>query len=221
MLLLPALEQAATDRGVATVSVHSSAALFECADGEAAVAPDVLEPLVPTRGDDGELLQPSWYDPFIAYKQSKLANVLFAQELADRLQARKSNVLVNAHAPGAVRTNLLAHLVGQISPDGPIFNSGGKLEETIGDWPRYILLKYIFPLHKVVWDPKDACLTQVYTAVADEVKREKITGKYFQSVARMIEPDTHCKNKTLQALLWTQSEKVTGSTFPPQAVAGE
>ena len=56
--------------------------------------------------------------------------------------------------------------------------------------------------------PEDASLTQVYTAVSLTLKERRTTGKYFQSVARMMQPDPHCQNRTLQAMLWEQSERV-------------
>ena len=39
------------------------------------------------------------------------------------------------------------------------------------------------------------------TAVAPDLKRARTSGKYFQSVARMQDPDPHARNRTLQTLL--------------------
>lgn len=211
MLLAPKLEAAATAgaSGVATVSVHSSAAHFE-GDTEEGLMREYLSPLGDGVGPDSE---PVWYDPASAYFQSKLANVLFAQELAKRFQQKGVNVLVNAHAPGAVRTNLLSHVVGEMDRDGPVFGGGGKIELMLGKWGRYLLFKYVMPLHRVVWDPEQASLTQVFTAVATELVEKRITGRYFQSVARELAPDPHCRNQTLQAWLWKQSELVTQASW--------
>lgn len=52
------------------------------------------------------------YDPWTAYGQSKTANVLFAVEAAKQWAA--DGILVNAVAPGAVRTSLQRH---QMTPE--------------------------------------------------------------------------------------------------------
>jgi NAD(P)-dependent dehydrogenase (short-subunit alcohol dehydrogenase family) len=48
------------------------------------------------------------YDGGMAYGHSKLANILFANELAERLEA--SNATANALHPGVIKTNLVRHL---------------------------------------------------------------------------------------------------------------
>jgi len=46
------------------------------------------------------------YSPWGAYGQSKLANILFAKGLNDRLQARNSDITCISLHPGVIRTNL-------------------------------------------------------------------------------------------------------------------
>ncbi|MEO1079454.1 MAG: SDR family oxidoreductase [Pseudomonadota bacterium] len=53
-----------------------------------------------------DLMSEESYDPTRAYGQSKLANMLFAQELSRRLEAANSPVMVNACHPGYSNTNL-------------------------------------------------------------------------------------------------------------------
>jgi NAD(P)-dependent dehydrogenase (short-subunit alcohol dehydrogenase family) len=48
------------------------------------------------------------YDPWLAYGQSKTANILFAVEAANRWAG--DGITVNALMPGAIRTNLQRHL---------------------------------------------------------------------------------------------------------------
>ena len=51
-----------------------------------------------------------WYEAWSAYGQSKLANVLFARQLAKRLaNAGHSSVLVYSLHPGSIQTNLQRH----------------------------------------------------------------------------------------------------------------
>ena len=61
-------------------------------------------------------------------------------------------MLVNAHAPGAVKTNLLAHILGP----------GGDLERRFGP---HVPKAIAWLLARVVWHPRDASLTQVYAAL--------------------------------------------------------
>ena len=82
-----------------------------------------------------DLMLEESYDPTKAYGQSKLANMLFAQELSRRLEAAGSPVMANACHPGYSATNLqstgpegilvglygvLNRLVAQSSYDGAI-----------------------------------------------------------------------------------------------------
>jgi NAD(P)-dependent dehydrogenase (short-subunit alcohol dehydrogenase family) len=55
------------------------------------------------------------YDPWLAYGQSKTANVLFAVEAAKRWA--DDAITANAVMPGAVRTNLLRHQLEDITPE--------------------------------------------------------------------------------------------------------
>lgn len=58
---------------------------------------------------------PSWYDPWAAYGQSKLANILHAKELQARMDAEGCNVTAVSLHPGAIlSTNLSRHMSGSI-----------------------------------------------------------------------------------------------------------
>lgn len=194
--LLPILEATASKHGVATVSVHSSAAMYESVHDDG-IQMEFLRP-------QSALEAPKWYDPWEAYCESKLANVLFAQELAKREKDAGHNVLVNSHAPGAVVTNLLDHVVGP----------NGTLEKNVGSTVRQAVY---WLLTQLCWDPRDACLTQVFTAVSKEIRDGKATGKYFQSVAREQLPDTHAANVSLQKLLWDTTEALVDNLMTVNA----
>ena len=57
--------------------------------------------------DIEKLINPSWYQDLIVYGRSKLANILFSNELADRL--RPFNITSNALHPGTVASNFADH----------------------------------------------------------------------------------------------------------------
>jgi len=136
----------------------------------------------------------SSYDRAKAYGQSKLANVLFTQELAERV--KDQNILVNAVHPGGVDTELGRHILEKISA---VFG------EKAGAWAEKNVLRML-----PVWHPRDASLTQLYAAVSPQLKAHRVTGKYFHPIARLTKPDIHCQNMTLQKMLWDMSEQVIG-----------
>ena len=100
--------------------------------------------------DDIELKQR--YSGWKAYKQSKLANILFTYELSRRLEG--TNVTANTLHPGFVRTNFL-----QVFNDSPF----GWLIRRVADL--------------VALSPEQGALTSIYLATSPEV--EGVSGRYF------------------------------------------
>lgn len=176
-LLLPQVRSAATARGVSTIVSVSSAAHYDS-------YPEGI------RLDLDALNDEALYDKAKAYGQSKLANVLFAQELAVR--EASNNVLSNSIHPGGVDTELGRHIEAVIRA-----NIGNAMAD-----------QFQSMLTAAAWHPRDAALTQVFTAVAPAIKEGKITGKYYHPIARLTKPDPHTFNMTLQKGLWELSEAV-------------
>ena len=173
--LLPLLEKGAAEHGVATVTVVTSAAHYDS-------YPEGILASVEEMNDETK------YSRAEGYGQSKLANVLFAQELAERVASK--NILVNSVHPGGVATELAKHLVA-------------VAEEFLGADIAKSIKELI---HAASWNPSDAALTQVYTTIGKTIKEKKITGKYFHPIARENKPDPHCSNKTLQKRLWKMTD---------------
>ena len=173
--LLPLLESTAATRGVATITVVSSSAHYN--SYEEGILPSMKE-----------MNNKSRYDVRMAYGQSKLANVLFAQELAERLASK--NILVNAIHPGAVDTEL-----------------GRYVSDVEGDLAKFVVEGIATFIKQGMWKPRDAALTQLFAAVGNRVKEEKITGSYFHPIARKTRPDPHARNKELQKHLWALTEE--------------
>jgi len=173
--LQPQLESAVAARGVATVVSVSSAAHFDS-------YPEGILPTVVAMNDQDS------YSKWKAYGQSKLANVLFAQELAKRWKSK--NILVNVIHPGGVATELSRHLEAEIA-------------NMLGSGMQQALKPF---MATPLWEPKDAALTQLYAAVSPEIAKGKITGKYYHPIARQTTPDPHASNQTLQSELWQTTE---------------
>jgi NAD(P)-dependent dehydrogenase (short-subunit alcohol dehydrogenase family) len=71
------------------------------------------------------------YSAWLAYGQSKLANLLFTKELQRRLDAAGSNVKAHAAHPGYSATNLQTHSSGVF---GKVFRTGNRFMATDADF---------------------------------------------------------------------------------------
>jgi NAD(P)-dependent dehydrogenase (short-subunit alcohol dehydrogenase family) len=133
------------------------------------------------------------YDPWLAYGQSKTANVLFAVEAATRWAG--DGITVNALNPGGIHTNLQRHIdVDALVAD--IARQGGEV-----NWKT----------------TEQGAATSVLLAASPLV--EGVTGRYFEDVAEArphregtrtgvaayaLDPDS-------AARLWTVSEELLSS----------
>ncbi|KAF9165332.1 hypothetical protein DFQ26_000266 [Actinomortierella ambigua] len=125
-------------------------------------------------------------DPFTRYGRSKLANILFAQELAKRLAAEK--VYVNVCHPGYVNSDLYRY---------------GK--ETMGQATAKVVA---LTTHCIAKTPKKAALTQLFLATSPEVEARDIRGRYFIPIAHEIRPHRWANDTKLQEQLWQYSEQL-------------
>jgi NAD(P)-dependent dehydrogenase (short-subunit alcohol dehydrogenase family) len=120
------------------------------------------------------------YNGVQAYRQSKLANILFTKELARR--SNGSGVIANCFHPGGVRTNLV-----QSSP-----------------WHYRLLWLVISPF---LVSPKKGAETALY--LASSSKAENISGKYFVN-RKPVRPSGIADDPDAAARLWRVSEELTG-----------
>ena len=181
--LLPLVKAAAKDKGAATVVVVSSGAHFMS-------YPEGIYPSIEAMND------PALYDPYDAYGQSKLANVLFAQELDARMKESGLPVLVNTFSPGIVYTPAAL----------------GSLEMMLEGYPWFVKGSVMYLFEKVCWYPEDASLSGLYLAVGQQVLDKKITGKYFHPITQEVEPDPYSKNLTMRKQLWKLTQDYVDST---------
>src|SRR5918992_2140611 len=117
------------------------------------------------------------YNGVEAYRQSKLANVLFTKELARRL--RESGVTSNCFHPGGVRTNLVQSSA----------------------WHYRLIWAIINPF---LANPKKGADTAIYLASSSEVA--EISGKYFVN-KKPVRPSKLADDHDAAARLWKISEE--------------
>ena len=123
-----------------------------------------------------------------AYAQSKLANVLFTYELAERLKG--TQVTVNCLHPGFVKTEI-----------------GNKKTNWYSSlfWSLGTMLGGI--------SVQNGAKTSVYLASSPEVKG--VSGKYFDK-CKAVEPNKDAYNTDLRKQLWQVSENFAGSAVVSQ-----
>ena len=122
------------------------------------------------------------YDGFTAYGQSKLANILFAVELARRFEGTKKTA--NAVHPGVIQTNLVRHMNPMV----------GFAYSTVG--PMFL---------KTV--PQGAA-TEVYVATHPEVA--DVSGQYFAD-CNVTKARRDALDRELAGKLWDVSEKIVAN----------
>lgn len=120
-----------------------------------------------------------------AYGQSKLANILFTRELAERLKSR--GITVNCCHPGAVATSM-----------GVDRNTGFGKEITS-------LLKPFF------LTPEEGAKTAIFLATGSLGGR--VTGKYFYR-CQTAKTSRAAKDRKAARKLFELSEKITGESLP-------
>ena len=135
------------------------------------------------RWDD--LLFTRGYNGWAAYAQSKLANILFSNELARRLEG--TGVTSNALHPGFVATRF-AHNNGIIW--------GGLMA----------LMQRLFAI-----TPEEGAQTSIYLATAPEVAA--ISGRYFVK-SRETSPAPQAQDMAAAARLWEISERMVVNSAP-------
>jgi len=123
------------------------------------------------------------YNAFEAYGQSKLANVLFAKELARRETEEKSGVTVYSLHPGTVNTDIIRYV------------------EATSNRIRLAMIKLVFNFFSKT--PKNGAQTTIYCAVDESL--EGVTGKYYQD-CKEIKASKAAENVDDAKRLWTLTE---------------
>lgn len=120
------------------------------------------------------------YNGFKAYRQSKLANVLFTKELSRR--SRGSGVTTNCFHPGGVRTNLVQS----------------------GPWYYRLVWTIVSPF---LISPERGADTAIYLASSSEVEGK--SGKYFAK-RKEVKVSGIANDQDAAVRLWRLSEELTG-----------
>jgi WW domain-containing oxidoreductase len=152
-------------------------------DGRVVVLSSSAHQMAPSDGIQFDNLSgEKGYSGWSAYGQSKLANLLFAKELARRLQG--SGKAANAVHPGVIRTNLGRNMSVSSIAQSIFFGVGSALA-----------------LKTIAQGASTECYVAVHPSAA------KITGEYFAN-SNLKKPRAVANDLTLARQLWDASERI-------------
>jgi len=129
------------------------------------------------------------YGKWESYGQSKLANILFSNELNKRLKNDKIPLTVNSVHPGVIKTELMRDNTGFFS--NVLFFFGSFFMKSI---------------------PQGAA-TSLYCAIAKELKN---VGGYYFADSNVCAPVKYVFNEEVMKKLFDVSESMTGVSYDTQ-----
>jgi protochlorophyllide reductase len=131
------------------------------------------------------------YTPWGAYSQSKLANIMFAQELERQLRAAKRHVKSIVVHPGYAATELQGKAAG----------SGGQF------MARFV--------NRLAQTAEVGARAQLFAATAPEARGGEFYGPRWMMAGNVVrvEPNSRAKNLADAARLWQLSEQLTGVCY--------
>ena len=121
------------------------------------------------------------YDPWAAYGQSKLCNLLMSLELSRRLAG--TQVYVNTAHPGFVATDLQRHNSALLA----------------------------IPTSLLAMGPIDGALTPLFLSTSPRVATEDIRGQYYTPIAQPGEASGLATDTAMALKLWQQSEQLVAA----------
>ncbi|CAF1019489.1 unnamed protein product [Rotaria sordida] len=132
-------------------------------------------------------LEKTSYKAFYAYARSKLANIMFTNELAKRLKG--TNITANSLHPGLVHTEFIRY-------------AGSRYEKIL-----YIIEQLITPILWIfIKSSEEGAQTTIY--LASDIHLDNVSGKYFSDCIE-IQPSKMTLNEEDNRRLWSLSEKMT------------
>ncbi len=135
------------------------------------------------------------YDRWRAYSQSKLANVMFALELDDRLKTNKSMVSSLVAHPGLARTNLQLRSI-----------------KANNSWQEGLAYKFIQPLFQ---GARMGSLPQLFAATDPSAKGGQQYGPRFnfRGYPKLCNSAASALKKDQRKRFWELSEELIGMSF--------
>lgn len=159
------------------------------------------------RIDLDDLMHTRTYDASAVYAASKLANVLFTYELAERLRA--TSITVNCLHPGVVRTGLLDTLDALDRAARPRPAAAARAVSAVRGAASRILRRagVLTPATDWALTPADGAVTTLHVALSPSL--DGITGTCFADSARR-DTSPASLDVELRRALWDASARLVG-----------
>ncbi|KAG6391970.1 hypothetical protein SASPL_149734 [Salvia splendens] len=138
----------------------------------------------------------SGYNSLSAYGQSKLANVLHANELARRLREENVQITANSLHPGAIATNLFRHYSFL---NGLVAALGKHVMKDVHQWSPVQESLQLSTFGMFALNELQGAATTCYVALHPDVKG--MTGKYYAD-CNLAETSLQAKDQDLARKLW-------------------
>eukprot|EP00281_Chroomonas_sp_CCMP1168_P030294 CAMPEP_0206251108 /NCGR_PEP_ID=MMETSP0047_2-20121206/21845_1 /ASSEMBLY_ACC=CAM_ASM_000192 /TAXON_ID=195065 /ORGANISM="Chroomonas mesostigmatica_cf, Strain CCMP1168" /LENGTH=390 /DNA_ID=CAMNT_0053677033 /DNA_START=38 /DNA_END=1210 /DNA_ORIENTATION=- len=144
------------------------------------------------------------YNPMRSYGQSKLANLLFAQELSERTAGK--SIYSNAVHPGLVASNFAIGMPAKIADAVAKIPHYGQ---TIAPFVEAVVTGLRSGIMAFGFTPEQGAIPQTYLATSRDVIMKNLRGKLVHPMTYINErPHAHARNATLQRALWDVSEEI-------------
>lgn len=139
-------------------------------------------------------IKPELYEDGKGYGQSKLANAMYTQELAKRLEG--TGVTAYSCHPGVINTGIIRHLTVELEEQRAQM---GFVTKSL-DYVKHMVFDY------AMLDVKGGALTQLHLSTAP--KDSLVNGAYYHPIGRVVElKHSQARNETLVQLLWDETQK--------------
>lgn len=161
---------------------------LENTSGRVVVLTSALHSLVNKFNFD-DIMSQKYYEMFLTYAQSKLANILFAKELHKRMRVRGGRVKVFCVHPGLVRTEVTRHM----------------------HWFIQLLNNIFSPILSTLQKtPEQGAYCSIYCATdAQLVAKPDNTARYYFH-CNAVQESLAAQNMEAARLLWTMSAQLVG-----------
>ena len=140
------------------------------------------------------------YGAWRSYGQSKLANILFSQELQRRANQAGLQWKVSSLHPGAVHTDLARHLIGIENWERSKSSNGGSLLVSAVQNTLSIILKTV----------QQGATTSIYLATG--ANPDEPQGRYYID-CQPVTVNNFAREPLAAKRLWDESETKSGITF--------